>query len=208
MRRLSSIILILLVIFVLSFYLPLLYEKVFFKRIAKTHLLFSPATQRFVYSEAIVGPPPLRRARRPKITMPNSCTATRTAPITVGSSSRSSCRSSITKTWSCGGCCRSAWAGESSKRMRSGGIARSWNSSRTTSTTVGPNPFMAASGIQTCQARLVFPEDRFRMTGEAMQFVNADTNAVDEPLTELFTRALKDAGFSFPADPSTANSSF
>jgi hypothetical protein len=41
-----------------------------------------------------------------------------------------------------------------------------------------------------------------------MQFVNADTNAVDEPLTELFTRALKDAGFSFPADPSTANSSF
>lgn len=49
------------------------------------------------------------------------------------------------------------------------------------------------------QARLVFPEDRFRMTDTAMVFVNADTNTVDRELTRTFTRALKDQGFVFPA---------
>jgi hypothetical protein len=49
------------------------------------------------------------------------------------------------------------------------------------------------------QVRLVFPVDRFRMTDTAMQFVNADTNTVDEALTDKFTSALKARGFTFPA---------
>ncbi|MFW5833350.1 MAG: DUF4857 domain-containing protein [Pseudomonadota bacterium] len=49
------------------------------------------------------------------------------------------------------------------------------------------------------QARLQFPEDVFRFTGEAMEFVNVDTNRVDPALTERFTTALVDAGFAFPA---------
>ena len=49
------------------------------------------------------------------------------------------------------------------------------------------------------QARLVFPEDRFRMTPVAMEFINADTNAVDPALTAEFTQALRDGGFVFPA---------
>ena len=46
-------------------------------------------------------------------------------------------------------------------------------------------------------ARLVFPEDRFRLTDE-MEFVNADFNKRDEALTETFTRSLRAAGFHFP----------
>jgi hypothetical protein len=49
------------------------------------------------------------------------------------------------------------------------------------------------------QARLVFPEDRFRMTADAMQFINADFNREDKALTAAFTEALVEKGFKFPA---------
>jgi hypothetical protein len=49
------------------------------------------------------------------------------------------------------------------------------------------------------QARLVFPEDRFRMTTDAIQFINADYNREDKALTEMFTQALREKGFAFPA---------
>ncbi len=49
------------------------------------------------------------------------------------------------------------------------------------------------------RARLRFPEDVFRMTAERMEFVNVDTNTVDEELTALFTEALTAEGFRFPA---------
>lgn len=46
-------------------------------------------------------------------------------------------------------------------------------------------------------ARLVFPEERFRI-GERMEFVNADTNSVDENMSQEYTKALAQAGFVFP----------
>ena len=48
------------------------------------------------------------------------------------------------------------------------------------------------------RARLRFPEDAFRFT-DRMEFINVDTNAVDEGLTVRFTKALEQAGFVFPA---------
>jgi len=56
------------------------------------------------------------------------------------------------------------------------------------------------------QARLVFPDDRFRMTDQAMEFINADVNRVDTDLTREFTRALTDKGFKFP--PRSVNGKF
>jgi hypothetical protein len=47
--------------------------------------------------------------------------------------------------------------------------------------------------------RLVLPDDRFRI-GDRIEFVNADTNSVDEVLTKRYTDALKQAGFVFPAE--------
>ena len=46
--------------------------------------------------------------------------------------------------------------------------------------------------------RLRFPEDAFRMT-DRMEFINVDTNIVDQELTGKFTNAMKKAGFVFPA---------
>ncbi len=47
-------------------------------------------------------------------------------------------------------------------------------------------------------ARLRFPEDAFRMK-DRMEFINVDTNRVDEDLSQMYTRALLKAGFLFPA---------
>lgn len=44
-----------------------------------------------------------------------------------------------------------------------------------------------------------FPEDVFRFTNQAMEFINADYNRVDQELTETFTEALQAVGFVFPA---------
>ena len=49
------------------------------------------------------------------------------------------------------------------------------------------------------QARLIFPENRFRMTNNAMEFINADANVIDTRLTEMYTHALEKKGFVFPA---------
>ncbi len=48
-------------------------------------------------------------------------------------------------------------------------------------------------------AIMPFPEDVFRFTDQAMEFINADYNRVDPELTERFTTALKKQGFIFPA---------
>lgn len=48
------------------------------------------------------------------------------------------------------------------------------------------------------QAALLYPADRFVLTPTEMLFVNADSNAPDPDLTEIFTAALKAAGFRFP----------
>ena len=58
MRQLATLALVALTILVAAIYLPMLYEKIFFDRIEKTHLLYSPVTQRFIYKEKIVGPIP------------------------------------------------------------------------------------------------------------------------------------------------------
>lgn len=49
------------------------------------------------------------------------------------------------------------------------------------------------------QAGLRFPEDVFRMTGRRMEFLNVDTNQVDEDLTTRFSAALSAEGFQHPA---------
>ncbi|SMP66667.1 protein of unknown function [Desulfonatronum zhilinae] len=48
-------------------------------------------------------------------------------------------------------------------------------------------------------AMMRFPVEMFRFTDSAMEFLNADFNRIDHDLTEIFTNALKEQGFSFPA---------
>ncbi len=48
-------------------------------------------------------------------------------------------------------------------------------------------------------AIMPFPEDVFRFTDQAMEFINADFNRIDTGLTDSFTAKLNEMGFVFPA---------
>lgn len=62
-----------------------------------------------------------------------------------------------------------------------------------------PQEFWPILNSNPDQAGLVFPDDRFRMTDKAMEFINADYNQVDEDLTRTWTEALTAEDFKFPA---------
>lgn len=200
MRQLATAAMVVLTIFVLAVYLPMLYSKIFFDRVEKTHLLFSPVTKRFIYKEKIVGPPPegvLEKAEDhhaeiayrdadgtyytrvefeknlPFIYYKNM-ELWELLPLTLNGKTFD--KKSI----------------KSQRQVLE--LKPDETDDRRPMTPLWPllesNPG---------QARLVFPEDRFRMTENAMQFVNADVNSVDTVLTEAFTNALKEKGFTFPA---------
>jgi len=59
-------------------------------------------------------------------------------------------------------------------------------------------PLHALLDARPDRVSLTFPEDRFRLRG-GLEFINADTNAPDQKLSEVFNQALAQAGFNFPA---------
>jgi hypothetical protein len=200
MRHLAAFALIALTVIVAAVYLPLLYGKLFVKPVEKTHLLFSPVTRGFIYKEKIVGAVP--QAARHKAEDHHAEIAYRDEDGTYYSRVEFEKRLPFIyyknmELWGLlplrlGGRDFDKQAIQQNRQvleLKSGEI-----NDRRPQTPVWPllesNP---------TQARLVFPEDRFRMTDDAMQFVNADDNIVDEALTAMFTAALTEKGFVFPA---------
>ncbi len=49
------------------------------------------------------------------------------------------------------------------------------------------------------QVALVLPADRIRFTQDEFQFIDSDLNSVDAKQTAIYTKALLDKGFTFPA---------
>ncbi len=200
MRNVAAFCLILLTVLAAAVYLPGLYGKLFYERVRKTHLFYSPVTEGFVYKEKILGEPPpeaLAKAedhhaetayrdedgrwytrrefeeRLPFIYYKNMEIWGR-LPLQLNG--RTLDKETIQ-------------ANRQVLELRSGQI-------RDRRPEVPLWPLLESNPGQ---ARLVFPVDRFRMTRDAMVFVNADTNAVDPEPTRLFTDALRAEGFDFPA---------
>ena len=200
MRKLATAALVVLTVIVSAIYLPILYEKLFFKRIEKTHLLFSSVTGRFIYKEKIVGPVPPEAVHKSEdhhaeIAYRDADGAYYTRvefeknlpfiyyknmemwgllPLRLGG--REFYKDAIKKN-------RQVLA------LMAGEINGHWPQT----------PLWPLLESNPGQVRLVFPEDRFRMTDHAMEFINADTNTVDNALTTSFTSALMEKGFVFPA---------
>lgn len=200
MRKLAAAALIILSIIIMAVYLPMLYEKLFFDRVEKTHLFYSPVSERFIFLEKIVRkipPESLDKAEDHHAEMAyrdqDGAWYTRVEfekqlpfiyyknmelwgllPITL--SGRELDKKTIKKN-------------RRVLEFKPGDI-----------NDLKPGtPLWPLLESNTGQVRLVFPEDRFRMTADAMVFVNADYNIIDQELTDLFTKALKDKGFVFPA---------
>jgi hypothetical protein len=169
----------------MSVYLPMLYQKVFVARTGRTHLFYSPVIKKFVFREMVKDHRFLTRDE------------------TGRDLDRKTFESLIPFIYY--------------KNMELWGLLPfEINGQSFGKETIKANrqvielkPRMIADrfpqdGIypliesQPDQALLVFPEDRFRIT-DRMEFVNADRNTVDEALSHVFTDALKDAGFKFPA---------
>ncbi len=49
------------------------------------------------------------------------------------------------------------------------------------------------------QVALVLPPNRFRMTNNSMEFIDSDINKIDSEMTALYTEALIENNFAFPA---------
>jgi hypothetical protein len=200
MRQMATIALVILTVVVSAVYLPMMYEKVFFKRVEKTHLLFSPVTQRFIYKEKIVGDITEDAIRKAEDHHAEIAYRDTDGTYYTRVEFEKNLPFIYYKNMELWGLLPLSLSGKSfdkkaikSQRqvleLRPGEI----NDKRPMT------PLWPLLESNPGQARLVFPEDRFRMTNNAMQFVNADTNTLDHKLTEAFTGALKDKGFTFPA---------
>jgi hypothetical protein len=200
MRQLAIFALLALAVLVEAVYLPRLYERLFMPSIEKTHLLFSPVTRRFIFSEKVAGsvPPEVKQKSEDH----HAEIAYRDADGTYYT--RVEFEKNLPfiyyknmELWGLmplqlGGREFDKSAIEDARQvleLKPGEI----NDRRP------QTPLWPLLESEPGQVRLVFPEDRFRMTADAMEFINADTNSVDASLTALFTGALKDKGFVFPA---------
>jgi hypothetical protein len=200
MRKLSTAVLMILAIFTASLYLPMLYEKIFSNRIEKTHLLYSPVTKRFIYKEKIVGPIPPEALGKAEDHHAETAYRDENGAWYTRVEFEKHLPFIYYKNMDLWGLLpleidgRKFTKAEIKKNRQVLELKPEEISGRSPETPLWPllesNPG---------QARLVFPEDRFRMTGSAMEFVNADTNKVDPDLTARFTLALEKAGFVFPA---------
>lgn len=200
MRQAATAAMILVSLFVSALYLPMLYEMIFFQRIEKTHLLFSPVTKRFIYKEKIVGPIPPEAVQKSEDHHAEIAYRDADGTYYTRVAFEKHLPFIYYKNMELWGMLPMELEGHIFNKadikqnrqvleLKAGDIA-----DRRPHTPLWPllesNPG---------QARLVFPEDRFRMTADAMQFINADFNRVDRGLTEAFTKALTDQGFVFPA---------
>ena len=200
MRRLATISLIVLTVMVSATYLPMLFEKLFFKPVGKTHLLFSPVTQRFIYREKIVGPVP------PEATEKSEDHHVEIAYRDANGTYYT--RVEFEKNLPFIYYKNMALWGLLPLRLQGREFDKNTIKRNRLVLALKPNeindrrpqtPVWPLLESNPGQARLVFPEDRFRMTADAMQFINADTNTVNRAQTTAFTSALTAGGFVFPA---------
>ena len=200
MRQLATVALMVLTVIVTAVYLPLLYEKLFFKRIEKTHLLFSPVTQRFIYKEKIVGPIPPEAFQKAEDHHAEIAYRDANGRYYSRVDFEKNLPFIYYKNMELWGLLPLEFEGRAFDKQA---IKQNRQVLELKSAEINDRrpltPLWPLLESNPGQARLVFPEDRFRMTAEGMAFINADFNRPDPGLSADFTRALKAEGFVFPA---------
>ncbi|WP_158612134.1 DUF4857 domain-containing protein [Fretibacterium sp. OH1220_COT-178] len=206
MRALSTAATVLLAFLVFFLYVPRLYDRIFVPEVERTHLLFSPVKKRFVYRESIVGPIP-DEAR--------AMAEDHHAEIAYRDEdgawfSRVDFEKSLPfiyyKNMELWGLLPLTLEGRVFDRAEMK-RERQVTELRSREIADAPPALHFLMDSQPDGARLVLPDDAFRMTASEMQFIGTDTNAPVPDLTRTFTGALSEAGFVFPARSVHANTS-
>ncbi len=189
-----------LVILVSAVYLPMLYDKIFIDEVEKTHLFYSPVSRDFILKEKIVGKVPesakgfafdhhsnLAYLKADGTYVPRK-TFERHLPFIYY------------KNMEILGVLPITLNGKTFDKKTIKAQRRVLEiKARELADRYPEVPFYPLLESNPGQARLVFPENRFRMTDTDMEFINADANVVDTALTNMYTQALKNKGFVFPA---------
>ncbi len=199
MKRLPMICYIFLTVFVSAVYIPMLYEKIFFDDVEKTHLFYSPVTQDFIYKEKIVGTVP-EEAKGMALDHHTGLAYRKADGTYVPRQTFEKHLPFIFyKNMEIWGLLPINLNGQSfdTAAIKAGRRVMELKS-RDIPDKSPHTPFYPLLESNPGQARLVFPDDRFRMEENAMVFINADTNTRDDALTDTFTTALTDKGFVFP----------
>lgn len=200
MNRIALAVYSLLIILVCAVYLPELYDKIFMDEVEKTHLFYSPVSQDFILKEKIVGKVP--KAAQGFAFDHHSNIAYKKADSTYVP--RKTFERHLPfiyyKNMEILGVLPITLNGQTFDKKTIKAQRRVLElKARNLPENYPRVPFYPLIESNPGQARLVFPEDRFRMTDSQMQFVYADDNVVDTVLTRMYTHALKKKGFKFPA---------
>ena len=200
MRTLSAAALTILTILIMALYLPMLYEKLFVEEVKKTHLFYSPVSRRFVYTEKIVGHIPHESLTTAEDHHADKAYRDQNGNWFTRVAYEKQLPFIYYKNMEIWGLLPLKLEGlELNKKT----IKENRQVMELKPGNIGDHrPQIALWPLLESnpkQARLVFPEDRFRITNQAIQFINVDTNTIDKELTELFSKALKAEGFVFPA---------
>ncbi len=199
MYKISSAAFYLLTIAVLAVFMPRLYDSLVFTRIENTHVFYSPVSKRFIYTERAAFHDPAAAAKaedhHSDIVYKDQdgiyydrLEFERLLPFIYYRNME----------------LRGYLPLQLDGRILDKAVIRQERQvlEVNSATLAGPGPDMGIYPLfeaQSGQAGLVFPDDRFRMAADAMEFVNADYNSVDAELSGMFTSALLKEGFVFPA---------
>lgn len=198
-RFLGLTALILAVVVLASFWGPWAYERFVLRSVEKTHLLYSPTLEQFIYREEILGPiPPEARA----------LAEDHHAGIAYRDEaghwySRVEFEKNLPfiyyKNMELWGLMPLSLGGKTfdSAAIRAERQVTELKGYEVASRPVAPNLHFLLDD-QPPTAGLVLPVEVVRLTSDGLELVNADTNAVDRVMSQAFTKALKDAGARWP----------
>lgn len=200
MNRNARAVYCILVILVSAVYLPRLYDKIFMDEVEKTHLFYSPVSQDFILKEKILGKVP--EAARGFAFDHHSNIAYMKADGTYVP--RKTFERHLPfiyyKNMEILGVLPITLNGQTFDKKTIKAQRRVLEiKARQLADRYPEVPLYPLLESNPGQARLVFPEDRFRMTDTDMEFIYAQDNVLDTVLTKMYTHTLKKKGFVFPA---------
>ncbi len=200
MRTLSAWALGCLGVLVLALYLPLLYGLIFFERVEKTHLLFSPVTRRFVYTEKAVGEVPPEAAAKAEDHHAGILYRDQNGAYYGRQEFERLLPFIYYRNMELWGLLPLEMEGRTfgAADIRAERQVMELRPQDLPGKSPDPGlwPLLESNPDR---ALLSLPEDCIRLGPDALEFVNADTNAVDPARTREYTEALVNAGFVFPA---------
>jgi hypothetical protein len=199
MKGLAKATLAALTVILLAVYAPLLFDKLFGSDVKRTHLLFSPVLESFVWKEKIVGTPPEGALVKAEDHHANILYRDETGNYYSRQEFEKLLPFIYYKNMELWGLLPLELGGQSFDKAT---IKKSRQVLELKAADVPgqrpPLPLLPLLESNPGQARLVFPEDRYRIRNDGLEFINADFNSIDAELSQAFTDALTQAGFQFP----------